>query len=178
MRADVKTAVHLLGWLREHGTTLATCRQSDIDEWAADQTWRHDHARSFLTWAVRNRHAAHGRLESRPKQLLAVSIEADHRWTLVRRLLHDEALDPVDRLAGLLVLLFAQPLARIARLTVDQVVDDEGHAALQLGAKPVRLPRPSTISSSRCASAATAMPSLAGLTNTGGCSPVAGRAGH
>lgn len=142
MRADIKTAVHLLVWLRNHGTALATCRQSDIDEWAADQTWRHDHARTFLTWAVRNRHAARVRLQARPRQLVAVSIEADHRWTLVHRLLHDDALDPVDRLAGLLVLLLAQPLARIARLTVNQIVDDGGHLALQLGTKPVRLPPP------------------------------------
>lgn len=51
--------------------------------------------------------------------------------------------------------LFAQPLARTARLTVDQIVD-EGHLALQFGTKPVRLPRPSTISSCSCANAATA----------------------
>ena len=142
VRADVKTAVHLIGWLREHGTCLATCRQAQLDQWAAAQTWRLGHARSFLVWAVRNRHAPKVTLAARPREHLGRTIETDHWWMLVRRLLHDDTLDPADRVAGLLILLFAQPLARIARLTVDQIVDHDGHVSLLLGTSPVQLPPP------------------------------------
>jgi hypothetical protein len=44
--------------------------------------------------------------------------------------------------AGLLILLFAQPLARIVRLTIDHIVDDDGQVALLLGTNPVQLPPP------------------------------------
>jgi hypothetical protein len=38
----------------------------------------------------------------------------------VRRLLHDQHLHTVDRVAGLLVLLYAQPASRISTLTVGE----------------------------------------------------------
>jgi hypothetical protein len=44
--------------------------------------------------------------------------------------------------AGLLVLLYGQPLARIARLTRDQVTDSPGGVTLLLGTMPIELPEP------------------------------------
>lgn len=32
-RYEIRSAIHLLAWLREHGSALATCTQSDIDRW-------------------------------------------------------------------------------------------------------------------------------------------------
>jgi hypothetical protein len=49
MPADIKTAVHLIGWLHQDGSGLATCRQARLDQWATAQTWRLGQARSFLT---------------------------------------------------------------------------------------------------------------------------------
>jgi hypothetical protein len=43
---------------------------------------------------------------------------ADHRWIIARDLLHGPGHDAVDRVAGCLVLLYAQPLTRIAVLTL------------------------------------------------------------
>lgn len=60
----------------------------------------------------------------------------------MRRLLHDEALDPADRVAGLLILLFAQPLARITRLRIDHIVNGHRQVAFALGSQPVQLPPP------------------------------------
>jgi hypothetical protein len=95
---------------------------------------------------------------------------------LVRRLLHDDTLDPADRVAGLLILLFAQPLARIARLTVDQIVDHDGHVSLLPGTSPVQLPPPVdelvlTMRQRRHGYAVGAAP-----TSIHGCSPAAGPA--
>lgn len=142
MRADVKAAVHLIGWLHQRGSSLATLRQAQLDEWAAGQTWRRGHACAFLRWAVRNRHAPKMTLAARRREHVGRTIGADRRWALVRRLLHDDALDPADRVVGLLVLLFAQPLARIARLQINQIVVDDGQVALVLGTEPVQLPPP------------------------------------
>jgi len=59
-----------------------------------------------------------------------------------RRLLHDDALSTRDRLAGLLVLLYAQPVARISRLTTDHVTIDGTTVRIQLGSAPIALPEP------------------------------------
>jgi hypothetical protein len=68
----------------------------------------------------------------------------DHhdRWDTVRRLLHDERVKPEDRLAGLLVLLYAQGATAISRMTVSQVQVSEGAVRLRLGRVPIELPEP------------------------------------
>jgi hypothetical protein len=59
-----------------------------------------------------------------------------------RRLLHDDTLKPGDRVAGLLILLYAQGPAAISRLTLDHVHAGEQHVQLRLGREPVILPGP------------------------------------
>ncbi|MEV5655925.1 hypothetical protein [Streptomyces sp. NPDC052291] len=61
---------------------------------------------------------------------------------MVRRLVHDEQLQVADRAAGLLLLLFAQPVGRISRLTTEHVVDRGETLALKLGRVPVEIPEP------------------------------------
>lgn len=58
-------------------------------------------------------------------------------------LLHDTTLDPEDRVAGLLVLLYAQWPSAVSRLTLDHVhVSDDGKVGLRLGREPLVLPEP------------------------------------
>ena len=47
-----------------------------------------------------------------------------------------------DRVAGLLVLLYGQPLARIARLTSDQITCTPSQVRMLLGTTPLELPAP------------------------------------
>jgi len=49
------------------------------------------------------------------------ALDAEDRWAIARRLLHDDQLDLTDRVAGSFVLLYAQPLSRIAVINRDQV---------------------------------------------------------
>jgi hypothetical protein len=50
------------------------------------------------------------------------------------------SLKPEDRLAGLLLLLYAQWPAAISRLTVDHIEETDGAVRIRLGAVPVELP--------------------------------------
>ena len=59
-----------------------------------------------------------------------------------RWLLHDPALDPVERVAGALVVLYAQPVARIARLTRTDLTRDGEQTLLRLGRDQLLLPEP------------------------------------
>jgi hypothetical protein len=61
----------------------------------------------------------------------------------VRRLLHDPDIDPRDRLAGLLLLLYAQPLTRTAALrTNDVATTADGQITITLARGAVALPEP------------------------------------
>jgi hypothetical protein len=51
-------------------------------------------------------------------------------------------LDLRDRVAGCLLLVFAQPITRLARLTVDDVDDRRQPVRLRLGPEPLELPEP------------------------------------
>lgn len=62
---------------------------------------------------------------------------------LVRRLLHENSVAVQDRFGpGLLLLLFGQPLSKLARLRRDQIVHEDGETRIVLGAEPVDLPSP------------------------------------
>ena len=75
-----------------------------------------------------------------PPRATGPAISQDQRWTLTARLLHDTTLDPTDRVAGCLLLLYGQPLSRIAAMTTSQVTrrdDQTSHPA-----RPPRRARP------------------------------------
>jgi hypothetical protein len=69
-------------------------------------------------------------------------IDAEGRWEQARQLLHDGTLQPGDRVAGLLVLLYAQQPATISRLTLGHIQASGSEVTLRLGREPVVLPEP------------------------------------
>ena len=139
---EIRAATGLITWLRDHGTSLGACTQRDIDTWLASGTGSCYHARAFVTWATTRGHARGLDIPKRARSELLTQIEDDHRWALVRSLLHDDSHAIEDRMAGLLVLLYGQPLARIARLTRDQITVTPNRAQLVLGTTPLDLPAP------------------------------------
>jgi hypothetical protein len=139
---EIRAAASLTTWLRDHGTSLAACTQRDIDTWLASGTGSCYHARAFVTWATTRGHAHGVDIPKRARSDQITQIEDDHRWALVRTLLHDGSHAIEDRVAGLLVLLYGQPLARIARLTRDQATVTPDRAQLPLGTTPLQLPAP------------------------------------
>ena len=64
------------------------------------------------------------------------------RWEQARWLLHDNTVKPEDRVAGLLVLLYAQWPSAISRLTLDHIQADGHSTRLHLGREPIVLPEP------------------------------------
>ena len=143
VRQRVRAAVGLLGWLRERGLTLASCSQSDLDAWlvSADAA-RKAEAGHFIRWAAscginRNLQFAATRWTGPARPL-----DQDRRWQQARWLLHDDTLGTGDRVAGLLVLLYAQQPAAISRLTLDDINTSDGTVRLRLGSVPVLLPEP------------------------------------
>ena len=142
VQRHVRAAITLLDWLTARGLELGTARQGDLDTWlTSDHATHHGEAGNFVRWARRQKLT---RLDFAATRWDGPSgiIDTEARWHHARRLLHDDTLKPEDRVAGLLVLLYAQGPAAISRLTLDHVHAGEQHVRLRLGREPVVLPEP------------------------------------
>ncbi|MHA6759586.1 hypothetical protein [Streptacidiphilus sp. PAMC 29251] len=128
--------MRLLDWLHSHGSGLADCTQDHLDTWLAEDPAQRAYVRTFLLWTSRRGHTAPLDVPLYTGDFTTHVIAQDQRWALVRRLVHDDQLDTVDRTAGLLLLLFAQPPSRITQLTTDQVTDHGDKVTLALGRAP------------------------------------------
>jgi hypothetical protein len=141
-RNNIRAAIVLLDWLSAHGLTLATARQGDLEAWLASPEATHrEGAGNFVRWARRHKLA---RLDFAAVKWGGPTgiIDTENRWEQARWLLHDDTVKPEDRVAGLLVLLYAQPASRIVRLTLDHVHTSDNEVRLQLGHEPILLPEP------------------------------------
>jgi hypothetical protein len=142
IRSHARAASAFLDWLETHNLTLGFCRQADLDRWLTDDSGAYRfETGSFIRWARTNKltvaHLASIRW-SGPAQLL----NDQHRWNTARRLLHDETLKAEDRLAGLLVLLYAQGATAISQMTTEQIHTHAPEVRLHLGRVPIQLPDP------------------------------------
>jgi hypothetical protein len=141
-RRNIKAAAVLMDWLTARGLTLATAQQADLDAWLSSEhaTYRAD-AGNFIRWA-RNHKLT--RLDAAAARWSGPSgvIDTETRWEQARWLLHDGTLKPDDRVAGLLVLLYARWPAAISRLTLSHVDASDDRMRIRLGREPVVLPEP------------------------------------
>ncbi len=114
VQQHVKAAITLLDWLTARGVSLATCRQRDVDAWLTSHRATHRReAGHFVRWANKQKLT---RLEFPATKWDGPTraLDTEARWEHARRLLHDNTLKPEDRVAGLLVLLYAHGLPRSA----------------------------------------------------------------
>jgi hypothetical protein len=140
-KRPIQAAVALLDWLTSRDRTLATARQDDLDAWLAGDTAAGRDAGNFIRWANRNKLTNLELPATRWGGPTGV-IDTEARWQHARHLLHDDSLKPEDRVAGLLVLLYAQQPATISRLTLDHIQTSDTDTRIQLGREPVMLPAP------------------------------------
>jgi hypothetical protein len=141
-RVRTNAGLRLLSWLRARGVELAQCGQEDLDAWYATGS-NPGQAADFLAWVIRHRHCPTLVLPRQSRQHPAPGNgNEQERLQLLARLLTDDTLELVDRVAGSLVLLLAQPVSRVAALTLDDIESREGTVWLRLGDQPVQLPEP------------------------------------
>ncbi len=142
VQQHVRAAITLLDWLTDHGLELGSARQGDLDAWLTSEhvTGRIE-AGNFVRWAKRHKLTSLDFAATKWGSPSRV-IDSEARWEHARRLLHDDTVKAEDRVAGLLVLLYAQGTSSISRLTLDHVRADEHGVRLRLGREPIVLPEP------------------------------------
>ena len=142
-RHRLRTAEAFLDYLTSHGVDLAGCRQADLDRWfATAPNFRKQSLRPFLAWAIRTKQMPRLILppirEQPPKP-----ISLHQRIDLLRRIHTGDGMDGTERVIAMLILLYAQPLNRITRLTVNDVTrDEQGQMLIRLGDPPAPVPPP------------------------------------
>jgi hypothetical protein len=140
-RQQLRAAAAFLHGLASHDRTLLTCRQADIDRFLVHRAKAHD-MRPFLRWAMNGGHM--------PKLTLPPGVQKEpmlisqkQRIELLRRVHRGDGMDLTDRIIALLVLLYAQPLIRVQRLTIDDITtDQDGQLLIRLGEPASPVPPP------------------------------------
>lgn len=132
-----------LNELHDHQRDLARCRQSDIDAWFAQPGQSHKNIRAFLTWAKDHRHLSR-ELDLPPARTRSArnAIDQQQRWDVARRLVEDDTIEPDDRLAAAFVVLYAQPLTRVAALAISDVRRDGDRVTVNFDGHDIDLPEP------------------------------------
>ena len=141
-RRQLRLAAGFLEHLARRGIDLVDCRQSELDQWLAHaNTTDNQQLRTFLRWAIKSRHMPRLHLPPTP-QTIPTPISPRHRIELIGRIHHDTDMDLVERVAALLVLLYAQSLDRVTRLTIDDITTVDGQMLIALGDPPAPVPAP------------------------------------
>lgn len=120
-RQLTRVAAQLLAWLKQRGVTLADCRQADIDEWFATGPTTRTHSITFLVWARATRRCRRQLRFPNHKPAMPIGMPRDDRVALIAQLLTGDHLDLADRVAGLLVALYAQPVSRLCHVHLDDI---------------------------------------------------------
>ncbi len=139
---QVRHGHRFLLWLRSRQTGLGDVTQTDIDTWHASHPNHEKQAvRAFLVWAMDHGHLPAlelPRVQARPGEPLT----QHRRLALLRRVLDDDSAPGRARVAACLVLLYAQPVSRIVRLTIDDITSRDGDVFIRLGDPPTPVPEP------------------------------------
>jgi hypothetical protein len=143
-KQEITVAGGFLTDLTQHKVRLARLGQRHIDDWLAPGPTTRYQARTFVVWAIKHNlcprtlNFPHRSARTRP------AIDEDHRLAMIRRCLTDEVETLPYRVAAILLLVYAQPLVRIAALRCDDLVIDidTGRTYLRLGEPPSPIPEP------------------------------------
>ncbi|WP_311278419.1 recombinase XerD [Gordonia sp. AC31] len=141
-KQEITETLKFLQWLRdEHGRTIATCVQQDVDQWVTTGPTTRHAIRTFLVWCANariNRSVSLGFRQANTVRLLT----QDQRLAWIRELLEGDSESLPYRVAGTLLLLYAQPLVKVTELPMAKVIISPDGLALQLGVTRSPVPAP------------------------------------
>ncbi|WP_176458612.1 MULTISPECIES: recombinase XerD [unclassified Rhodococcus (in: high G+C Gram-positive bacteria)] len=141
-KQDITETIKFLTWLHDtRSRTAATCNQLDVDEWTATGPTTRQVIRTFFVWAktIRiNRTVTIAHRSPAP----TITFTQDERLRWIRELLTGSSESLPYRVAGILLLLYAQPMVKIAALRTDHLTTDTDGLCITLGAEPAPVPEP------------------------------------
>ena len=141
-KQSVTVAIELLNWLTEHDTELADISQAHLDRWQAEGPTTRGIASRFLDWATKTS-LIDPSLKLQPhRRGTSPRLDAAAQTELVYNLSHTTDMNPRDRAAAILVLVFGQQVSDIVKLTWDNVTVTEELVTITLGTVEIALTPP------------------------------------
>lgn len=140
-KQEITEVGRFLTWLAERDKTIYTCRQADVDEWLAGGPTSRHAIRTFIVWSGEqklNSELSVGFRQARSDRL----ITQDDRLDWLCRCLTGEPDTLPYRVAAVLLLLYAQPLVRVAAMRTEQVQVSPSEILVLLGKEPAAVPEP------------------------------------
>jgi hypothetical protein len=132
-KQDITEALKFLEWLRsEHGRTIADCTQQDVDLWVTTGPTTRHLIRTFIIWCKKMRINPSVTLGFRQAKTVRV-LTQDQRLEWIRELLTGDSESLPYRVAGTLLLLYAQPLVKVAAMPTSKVLVAPDGLSLELG---------------------------------------------
>jgi len=141
-RRQLRVAAAFLDHLGQQNTQLAECTQAQLDHWLAHATDADKSSlRSFVKWAIAS--GSMRRLALSPTKVNVPSpMTQRERLEWIRKIHDGTGMDLTERLVALLILLYAQPLTKVARLSIDDITTADGQMLIRLGDPPAPVPPP------------------------------------
>lgn len=133
-------ARRFLAWLASRDRQLRHATQPDIDAWHVTQA-QPEALRGFWAWAIASRTMPRLDIPARPGNRRP-PVSQHRRLALLNRFLTDQRISLRTRVAACLLLLYAQPVSRLVRLTIDDILDHDGQIFIRLGDPPAPVPDP------------------------------------
>ncbi|OXM59734.1 hypothetical protein [Amycolatopsis vastitatis] len=130
-----------LVWLHEtYQRTAATCTQQDVDEWLATGPTTRSAIRTFFVLA-KSRLNIQVTIQHRAAKT-SPSLSQDQRLAWIHELLTGNSESLPYRVAGMLLLLYAQPLVKVVTFPTSIVDGSETGMSIKLGGHPTDVPEP------------------------------------
>ena len=141
-RCRITAAQHLMEWADQHHASIEDITQPDLEAYIAEYPTRRNLTYPFIIWLADtglNKQLSLPPYQPAPPQ---VTIPDEQRWQAVQTLLTDGTITLYARVAGLFVILFAQPLCDVVTMTRGQISQDGGKVFVRFDHTPVEMPEP------------------------------------
>jgi hypothetical protein len=141
-RQEISAAIQFAKWLKsDRRRPLSDCRQADVDLWLSTGPSTRYNVGRFLITSVREHLAPPLLIPFRPARSTRRLTHADRiQW--IRQCLQGEGGTLATSTAALLLLLYAQPLARICILPLEAISEEDGELFITFADFPVLVPTP------------------------------------
>jgi hypothetical protein len=141
-KQEITETVKFLLWLHEtYQRTAATCTQQDVDEWLATGPTTRTAIRTFFVVAKKSRLNTKVTIQHRSAKT-SPFLSQDQRLAWIHELLTGTSDSLTYRVAGMLLLLYAQPLVKVAALQTTVIDDSDNGMSITLGQHPTDVPEP------------------------------------
>ncbi len=141
-RMQINAAIRLLAWTTAHDTDIAALTQPQLESYLTQHPPARTMQYRFITWLNTSGINTQITMTAVSAAPPAITMSDQMRWQHVAVLLHDDSIATHVRIAGLFMLLFAQPLSRICHITTDQITIDDDGVWVCFGTTPIQMPTP------------------------------------